>query len=48
MMRTSELQEMAREWGLKFITIRDLQDLPQAPRKPGGPGGRDQAAHQIR
>ena len=26
MMRASELQEKAREWGLKFITIRDLQN----------------------
>ena len=25
MMRTTQLQEKAREWGLKFITIRDLQ-----------------------
>lgn len=25
MMRASELQEKAQEWGLKFITIRDLQ-----------------------
>jgi 3,4-dihydroxy 2-butanone 4-phosphate synthase/GTP cyclohydrolase II len=25
MMRASELQEKAKEWGLKFITIRDLQ-----------------------
>ena len=24
-MRASELQEQAQEWGLKFITIRDLQ-----------------------
>ena len=26
MMRSSELQEMAKQWGLKFITIRDLQN----------------------
>ena len=26
MMRTSELQEKAREWGLKFITIHDLKN----------------------
>ncbi len=26
MMRTSELMEKAREWGLKIITIKDLQD----------------------
>lgn len=26
MMRTPELQEKAREWGLTFITIRDLQN----------------------
>lgn len=26
MMRTAELAEMAREWGLSFITIKDLQD----------------------
>ena len=26
MMRASELQEMAKQWGLKFITIRDLQN----------------------
>lgn len=26
MMRASELQEKAAEWGMKFITIRDLQD----------------------
>ena len=25
MMRASELQKMSQEWGLKFITIRDLQ-----------------------
>ena len=26
MMRTSELMEKAKEWGLKIITIKDLQD----------------------
>ena len=26
MMRTAELAELAREWGLSFITIKDLQD----------------------
>lgn len=33
MMRASELQEKAREWGLKFITIRDLQNYRKRHEK---------------
>lgn len=33
MMRASELQEKAQEWGLKFITIRDLQNYRKRHEK---------------
>ncbi|MGN1003128.1 MAG: bifunctional 3,4-dihydroxy-2-butanone-4-phosphate synthase/GTP cyclohydrolase II [Oscillospiraceae bacterium] len=33
MMRTAELQEKAREWGLKFITIKDLQNYRKRHEK---------------
>jgi 3,4-dihydroxy 2-butanone 4-phosphate synthase/GTP cyclohydrolase II len=33
MMRASELQEKSREWGLKFITIRDLQNYRKRHEK---------------
>jgi 3,4-dihydroxy 2-butanone 4-phosphate synthase/GTP cyclohydrolase II len=33
MMRSSELQQKAREWGLKFITIRDLQNYRKRHEK---------------
>lgn len=33
MMRTSELQEKSLEWGLKFVTIRDLQNYRKRHEK---------------
>ena len=33
MMRASELQQKAAEWGLKFITIRDLQSYRKRHEK---------------
>lgn len=33
MMRTPELQELAKRWNLKFITIRDLQDYRKSHEK---------------
>ena len=33
MMRATELQQKAREWGLKFITIRDLQNYRKRHEK---------------
>ena len=33
MMRAPELQEKAKEWGLKFITIRDLQNYRKRHEK---------------
>ena len=34
MMRATELQQKAQEWGLKFITIRDLQNYRKRHEKP--------------
>lgn len=33
MMRTSELMELAEQWGMKFITIRDLQNYRKCHEK---------------
>ena len=33
MMRTAELAELAKEWGLTFITIKDLQDYRKTHEK---------------
>ena len=33
MMRTAELAELAKQWDMKFITIRDLQNYRKVREK---------------
>ena len=49
MMRTPELQEKAKEWGLKFITIETLQDYRKRHDSAWWTGGTcHQNAHRVR
>lgn len=48
MMRTPELIELARQFNLKFISIKALQDYRKEARMPRGGSGRYGNAHALR